>query len=120
MSLGRPAIARRAARAVVAGRRPEPIVRVDGLTKRYGSAAPALVDVSFSLDPGEFVAVLGPSGAGKTTLFRCLTGLTRPDAGSVSVRGQDIYRIRGRALRAARHESAPIFQQVNLLRRPTA
>jgi len=95
MSLGRPAITRRAAGAAVASGRPEAIVRVHGLTKRYGSAAPALVDVSFSIDPGEFVAVLGPSGAGKTTLFRCLTGLTRPDAGSVSVRDQDIYRIGG-------------------------
>ena len=120
MSLGRPAITRRAAGAAVASGRPEAIVRVDGLTKRYGGAAPALVDVSFSIDPGEFVAVLGPSGAGKTTLFRCLTGLTRPDAGSVSVRGQDVYRIRGRALRAARHEIALIFQQFNLVRRLTA
>jgi len=120
MSLGRPASTRRAAGAVVASRRPEAIVRVEGLTKRYGSAAPALVDVSFSIEPGEFVAVLGPSGAGKTTLFRCLTGLTHPDAGSVSVRGQDIYRIRGRALRAARQEIALIFQQFNLVRRRTA
>ena len=41
---------------------------------------PGAGGVSFSVRPGEFVAVLGPSGAGKTTLFRCLTGLTRPDA----------------------------------------
>jgi phosphonate transport system ATP-binding protein len=96
------------------------IIRVDGLTKRYGAAVPALVDVSFSVDPGQFVAVLGPSGAGKTTLFRCLTGLTRPDAGSIIVRGHDICRIRGRALRTARHEIALIFQQFNLVRRLTA
>ena len=74
----------------------------------------------FSIDPGEFVAVLGPSGAGKTTLFRCLTGLTRPDSGSVIVRSHDIYGVRGRALRAARHEIALIFQQFNLVRRLTA
>ena len=96
------------------------IIRVDRLTKRYDGALPALVDVSFSIDPGEFVAVLGPSGAGKTTLFRCLTGLTRPDSGSVIVRSHDIYGIRGRALRAARHEIALIFQQFNLVRRLTA
>ena len=101
-------------------RMPGAIIRVEGLTKRYGTTAPALVDVSFSIDPGQFVALLGPSGAGKTTLFRCLTGLTRPDAGSIVVRGHDICRIRGRALRAARHEIALIFQQFNLVRRLTA
>jgi phosphonate transport system ATP-binding protein len=123
MSLGRPAIARRAAAGEGASSGPESpaaIVRVEGLTKRYDGAVLALVDVSFSVDPGEFVAVLGPSGAGKTTLFRCLTGLTRPDAGSVVVRGHDICRIRGRALRVARHEIALIFQQFNLVRRLTA
>jgi phosphonate transport system ATP-binding protein len=95
-------------------------VRVEGLTKRYGDTVTALSDVSFSVEPGEFVAVLGPSGAGKTTLFRCLTGLTRPDGGSVLVRGRDICAIRGRELRAARQDVALIFQQFNLVRRLTA
>jgi len=83
-------------------------------------AVTALADVSFSVEPGEFVAVLGPSGAGKTTLFRCLTGLTCPDGGSVLVRGRDICAIRGRELRAARQDVALIFQQFNLVRRLTA
>ena len=95
-------------------------VRVERLTKRYGDTVTALADVSFSIEPGEFVAVLGPSGAGKTTLFRCLTGLTRPDGGSVIVRGRDICAIRGQQLRAARQDVALIFQQFNLVRRLTA
>ncbi len=95
------------------------IVRVDGLRKRYATVA-ALDSVSFSVSPGQFVAVLGPSGSGKTTLFRCMTGLTPADGGSVFVRGRDICRIRGRALRAARQEMALIFQQFNLVRRLTA
>jgi phosphonate transport system ATP-binding protein len=94
-------------------------VRVEHLTKRY-DAVTALADVSFAVEPGEFVAVLGPSGAGKTTLFRCLTGLTRPDRGSVLVRGRDICAIGGRELRAARQDVALIFQQFNLVRRLTA
>jgi phosphonate transport system ATP-binding protein len=95
-------------------------VRVERLTKRYGDTVAALSDVSFSVEPGEFVAVLGPSGAGKTTLFRCLTGLSRPDGGSVLVRGRDICAMRGRELRAARQDVALIFQQFNLVRRLTA
>jgi phosphonate transport system ATP-binding protein len=69
--------------------------------------------------PGEFVAVLGPSGAGKTTLFRCLTGLTRPDHGTVTVADRDIWR-NPRELRLARRELALIFQQFNLIRRLSA
>ena len=80
----------------------------------------ALADVSFVVHRGEFVAILGPSGAGKTTLFRCLTGLTRPDAGAVSVGGHEVSRLHGRALRAARREVALIFQQFNLVRRLSA
>ena len=67
------------------------VAQVEGLSKRYPPAVTALDEVSFAVRPGEFVAVLGPSGAGKTTLFRCLTGLTRPDRGRVTVAGRDIW-----------------------------
>ena len=97
-----------------------PVVRVEGLTKTYATGVTALRDVSFAVRPGEFVAVLGPSGAGKTTLFRCLTGLTRPDAGAVVLGGRDICRAGRRELRAARQDVALIFQQFNLIRRLTA
>jgi phosphonate transport system ATP-binding protein len=75
--------------------------------------------VSFAVRAGEFVAVLGPSGAGKTTLFRCLTGLTRPDGGTVRVAGRDVWS-GPRELRLAQRETALIFQQFNLIRRLTA
>ncbi len=96
------------------------MVRVEGLSKSYGQGVRALAGVSFSVEAGELVGVLGPSGAGKTTLFRCLTGLTRPDAGVVEVNGRDICRIAGRELRLARREVALIFQQFNLIRRLSA
>jgi phosphonate transport system ATP-binding protein len=96
------------------------VIRVSQLTKAYPPAVRALAGVSFSVTPGELVAVLGPSGAGKTTLFRCLTGLTRPDSGSVVVNGWDIGAVRGRELRLARRTVALIFQQFNLIRRLTA
>jgi len=95
------------------------VARADGLTKRYRPAVTALDEVSLGVRPGEFVAVLGPSGAGKTTLFRCLTGLTRPDRGTVSVAGRDIWQS-PRELRRARRELALIFQQFNLIRRLSA
>ena len=87
------------------------MIRVEDVVKSYPNGVRALGGVSFSVWPGELVAVLGPSGAGKTTLFRCLTGLTRPDAGHVVLRGRDICRIAGRELRAARRDVALIFQQ---------
>ena len=96
------------------------VIRADGVAKRYPPQVDALRGVSFRVGRGEFVAVLGPSGAGKTTLFRCLTGLTRPDAGSVTVDGREVTRMQGRALRAARREVALIFQQFNLVRRLSA
>ena len=96
------------------------MIRVEGVVKGYPHGVQALGGVSFSVRPGELVAVLGPSGAGKTTLFRCLTGLTRPDAGQVFIHGRDICRIAGRDLRMARRDVALIFQQFNLIRRLTA
>jgi len=100
--------------------RAAPGIRVEGVVKGYPHGVQALGGVSFSVRPGELVAVLGPGGAGKTTLFRCLTGLTRPDAGQVFIHGRDICRIAGRELRTARRAVALIFQQFNLIRRLTA
>lgn len=70
-----------------------PAVVVDGLGKSYGrSAAPALVDVSFEVSQGEIFGLLGPDGAGKTTLMRILTTLLLADRGTASVRGHDVVR----------------------------
>jgi branched-chain amino acid transport system ATP-binding protein len=56
---------------------------LEGVTKRFGGVT-AIEDISFRVPRGEIVSVIGPNGAGKTTLFNCITGLTRPNAGTVS------------------------------------
>ena len=64
-------------------------VEVEHLTKRFGDFT-ALDDVSFSAEPGEILAVLGPNGSGKTTALKCLVGLTVPGSGNISIGGRDL------------------------------
>ena len=71
------------------------IVRVENLTKRYGSLT-AVDDFSFHADKQEIVALVGPDGAGKTSLFRSICGLIAFDNGAVSIAGHDIGRNFGR------------------------
>lgn len=70
------------------------ILRVENLTKVYGKGeneVRALDGVSFSVEKGEFVAVIGPSGSGKSTLLHILGGVDRPTSGRVLMEGKDVY-----------------------------
>ena len=67
------------------------VVLAQGLSRSFGEVR-ALDDVSFDVKPGELFGFIGPDGAGKTTLFRILTTLQRPDAGSARVLGLDVVR----------------------------
>ena len=91
------------------------LFEVRGAGKAF-NGRPAIDDVSFGVRRGEFVAVLGPSGAGKTTLFRCLAGLTTMDSGSALLNGRDVAAFKGRE----RRHIAVVFQQFNLVSRLTA
>ena len=70
------------------------ILRVEHLSKVYGQGeneVRALDDVSFSVEKGQFVAIIGPSGSGKSTLLHILGGVDRPTAGKVFLEGQDVF-----------------------------
>ena len=64
-------------------------IRFSAVTKRFGTGPPALDDISGTMRSGEITGVVGPDGAGKTTLIRLMTGLMQPDAGSLQVLGFD-------------------------------
>lgn len=84
------------------------------VSKAYGGT-PVLEDVSFSVDPGEFVFITGRSGAGKTTLMRLLTGQTKPDAGNIIVDGVDYSTLRSRDVLDLRRKIGVIYQDYKLL-----
>jgi phosphonate transport system ATP-binding protein len=88
---------------------------VRGLSKAFHGRQ-AIEDIDFTASRHEFVAVLGPSGAGKTTLFRCITGLLAADQGTVRIGMSEVTSEMTRRLR----EVAVIFQQFNLVNRLTA
>ena len=70
------------------------ILRVEHLSKIYGKGeneVRALDDVSFTVEKGQFVAIIGPSGSGKSTLLHILGGVDRPTAGKVFLEGQDVF-----------------------------
>ena len=66
-----------------------PLLEIRGLTKRFGGVT-ALDGVSMTVGEGETVGLIGPNGAGKTTLFNCVTGVLRPEAGSIVCRGTPV------------------------------
>ncbi|WBU61678.1 ABC transporter ATP-binding protein [Paracoccus albus] len=89
------------------------------IRKSYGRAdgpVEVLSDVSFSLAPGETLALTGESGSGKSTILHLIAGLDRPDGGRIVVAGEEITSLPDRALaRLRRQHIALIFQQYNLI-----
>ena len=95
------------------------ILKVEHLSKHYGSGenlVKAVDDVSFSVEKGEFLAIIGPSGSGKSTLLHILGGVDRPSSGKVFVDGQDVYAQNDEALAVFRRRQVGlIYQFYNLI-----
>jgi putative ABC transport system ATP-binding protein len=91
------------------------LVQVEHLTKLYGNLR-ALNDLSFTIDAGEWIAIMGPSGSGKTTLINILGGLDVPSSGRVLVDGTDVAAFGERELTRHRAEKVGfVFQQFHLV-----
>jgi len=95
------------------------ILRIENLSKHYGSDANmvrALDDVSFSVNKGEFLAIMGPSGSGKSTLLHIIGGVDKPTSGKVYMNGQDVYAQNDEQLAIFRRRQVGlIYQFYNLI-----
>lgn len=91
------------------------MIQLQRVTKRFGSAADALSNVSLRVDAGAMAFVTGPSGAGKSTLLRLIAGLERPTRGRIRVNGHELDRLSARAIPRFRRSIGLVFQDHRLL-----
>ena len=88
------------------------ILKVENLTKKYGKGENeviALNDVSFTVEKGEFIAVVGSSGSGKSTLLHLIGGVDRPTSGKVFINDIDIYKLNDDKLAIFRRQNVGII-----------
>jgi phosphonate transport system ATP-binding protein len=93
------------------------LLEVQHLTKIYEDGTLALDDVSFTVEDGEFLVIIGLSGSGKSTLLRCINRLVEPTSGRVIWDGVDVTAASQEELRKIRRQIGMIFQQFNLVKR---
>ena len=92
---------------------------IENYTKSFGSLS-VLKDISFSLEKGEVVSIIGSSGSGKTTLLRCINFLEIPDSGKMTLNGSSLYnsseqeKLTDSSLREKRLNFGLVFQSFNL------
>ncbi len=91
------------------------MIRLQRVTKRFGSTAEALSNVSLRVDPGAMAFVTGPSGAGKSTLLRLIAGLERPTRGRIRVNGHELENLSASAIPRFRRSIGLVFQDHRLL-----
>jgi cell division transport system ATP-binding protein len=91
------------------------MIRLENVSKIYGSDAPALRDASFDIPKGEFVFLVGPSGSGKSTLLRLMNRQERPERGNVWVAGRNINEMANSQIPHLRRTMGNVFQDYKLL-----
>lgn len=93
------------------------MLEIKNLSKVYDDGTQALKNISFSVEEGEFLVIIGLSGSGKSTLLRCINRLIEPTSGQVLWNGVDVTAASPRGLRRIRRQIGMIFQQFNLVKR---
>jgi len=91
------------------------MIRLENVSKVYGSDVPALRDASFDIPKGEFVFLVGPSGSGKSTLLRLMNRQERPERGNVWVAGRNINEMANSKIPHLRRTMGNVFQDYKLL-----
>jgi cell division transport system ATP-binding protein len=91
------------------------MIRFDYVSKRYAGGQDALREVSFALEPGEFVFLTGHSGAGKSTVLKLISVQERPSRGTVLLDGKNVGQVKARTIPAVRRLIGQVFQDHRLL-----
>jgi cell division transport system ATP-binding protein len=95
------------------------VIELTHVYKIYGNSVHALSNVTLKIDRGEFIYLTGPSGAGKTTLFRLITCYDQPTSGKITVAGQDLSHVTSSQIPFVRRKIGVVFQDFKLLKNRT-
>ena len=97
------------------------MINVENITKTTRDGRQILKGISFQARKGDFIGILGPSGAGKTLTMRCLNGLTKPSTGKITIdingEKHDIVKYKGKRMRLIHQKIGVVFQGFNLVKR---
>ncbi len=93
------------------------MLEIKNLSKTYDDGTEALKNVSFKVEEGEFLVIIGLSGSGKSTLLRCINRLIDPTSGDIIWNGKNIVEANSKELRKVRSKIGMIFQHFNLVKR---
>jgi len=95
------------------------MIYLENVSKKFPGGVEALKSVSFHIEPGEFVSIVGQSGSGKTTVVRLLISEIKPDSGKIVIGGWDITNIKKRYIPLLRRQIGVVFQDFKLLPKKT-
>ena len=95
------------------------LLSVKNISKEYNNGITALKNVSFDVEKGEFISIIGPSGSGKSTLLRSINKMIDISKGSILFENRNIEKLKKKEIELARREIGMIFQNYNLVERLT-